>query len=79
MSTRGWQWSTVIVPRIRLRDHHTCQLCGRPCPHPKHHDVDHIRRVEDGGTDDETNLRLVCVAYNRGGVCRPLPRGGPTH
>lgn len=70
MTTRGWHWSKVIVPRIRDRDRHTCQLCGRPCPHPKHHDVDHIRPKEMGGTDDDANLRLICTSANRGGRCK---------
>ena len=68
--SRGWQWSTQIVPAVLARDNHACIICGRPCPHPTHHHVDHIKRRSEGGSDDPANLRTVCAAFNLRGVCR---------
>jgi 5-methylcytosine-specific restriction protein A len=69
--SRGWNWSTVVVPAVLTRDSHRCVLCGRPCPHPRHHDVDHIVPRSQGGTDDGSNLRTLCRRANRGedGLC----------
>jgi 5-methylcytosine-specific restriction protein A len=46
--------------RIRRRDKHTCQKCGRPG-----HDVDHIINVADGGTDEDDNLQVLCPDCHR--------------
>ena len=43
--------------RIRRRDNHTCQRCGRPG-----HDVDHIDNVAEDGTDDDDNLQVLCTS-----------------
>ena len=67
--SRGWAWSTRIVPAILNRDGHRCVMCGRPCPHPRHHHVDHRVPRAQGGTDDPGNLRTVCEAYNLRGRC----------
>jgi 5-methylcytosine-specific restriction endonuclease McrA len=67
--SRGWVWSTRIVPMVLERDGHRCVLCGRPCPHPRHHHVDHIVPVLRGGSDALDNLRTVCAAFNLGGRC----------
>lgn len=75
--SRGWAWSTLIVPAVLSRDGHRCVFCGRPCPHDDptvtaagHHDVDHRTPRAEGGTDDMSNLRTVCASRNRGGTCR---------
>lgn len=47
-------------------------MCGRPCPHPRHHHVDHIVPLARGGTDDLRNLRTVCASYNLRGACEPM-------
>lgn len=74
--SRGWDWSTTIVPRILARDGHRCVMCGRPCPHADntttnagHHHVDHITRRSEGGDDSDGNLRTVCAAFNLRGEC----------
>lgn len=67
---RGRWWSAVIVPAILARDGHACVMCHRPCPHPNHHNVDHIVPRIEGGSDDSENLRTVCVAFNQRGACR---------
>jgi 5-methylcytosine-specific restriction enzyme A len=68
---RGWTWSTHTVPAVLARDGHRCQQCGKPCPHPRHHDVDHVLPRAEGGSDDLSNLRTLCAAANRGsGRCR---------
>lgn len=69
-NSRGWEWSKHIVPSILARDGHRCVMCGRPCPHPRHHHVDHIVPRARGGTDHPSNLRTVCSSYNLRGKCR---------
>lgn len=41
------------------RDNGRCRLCGE---NAAPYEVDHIRRVVDGGTDDPANLRTLCHA-----------------
>lgn len=58
-------------PRIRAaaldRDGHACVECGAPCPHPRHHEVDHevpLRWLREGDPRgrDLGNLRTLCAA-----------------
>jgi len=60
--------------RILLRNGYTCQICGSGAgdPHPldpakklRLH-IDHIVPVSQGGTDDDSNLRVLCSACNEG-------------
>ena len=60
--------------RILLRNGYTCQVCGSGAgdPHPldptrplRLH-VDHVVPVSKGGTDDDSNLRVLCSACNEG-------------
>ena len=46
-------WS--IRGRVLRRDKRTCQHCGQPGGH-----VDHIVRVADGGSWEESNLATLC-------------------
>ena len=39
-----------------------CQRCGAPCPHPAHHDVDHVVPLRRGGSSNLENLRTLCRA-----------------
>lgn len=55
---------------IRDRDVHRCVICGRPCPHPQHHHVDHIIPKAHGGPDTPSNLRTVCRSMNLRGRCQ---------
>ncbi len=55
-----------IRGQVLDRDHHRCTQCGAPCPHPKHHHVDHISHsIPD--RDALTNLRTVCARFNLSG------------
>ncbi|BAD55092.1 HNH endonuclease [Nocardia farcinica] len=47
--------STATAERIRRRDHRTCQQCGQPGSQ-----VDHRINVAAGGTDDDSNLWVLC-------------------
>jgi len=49
----------AIRQRILIRDAYTCAACGRVIYGPKAH-VDHIKPLEEGGTDDEMNLQTLC-------------------
>ena len=51
--------------RVLNRDNFTCQYCGQFAPNVILH-VDHIKSVEDGGTDDDSNLITSCSACNMG-------------
>ena len=54
-------------PRIRAaileRDRHVCQIRGGTCTTRATH-VDHIITVEQGGGNDERNLRAACATCN---------------
>ena len=51
--------------KIFHRDAFTCQYCGRQPPDVVL-ELDHIRPVAEGGTNDELNLVSSCEACNRG-------------
>lgn len=42
--------------KIRQRDNHTCQQCGKPG-----NEVDHIIPISQGGTDHPNNLQVLCA------------------
>jgi len=46
--------------RIAVRDHYTCAACGRLWLLHRDH-VDHIVSREQGGSDDDSNLQLLCA------------------
>lgn len=50
----------TVAARIRARDGNTCQLCGAAG-----NEVDHITNRLAGGTDDESNLRVLCAGCHR--------------
>ena len=73
---KGLRW------RVLERDGHRCAGCGRGSAEVKL-EVDHIVPVAKGGGDEEGNLRVLCLACNRGkGGMRARnegrPRGGWT-
>lgn len=67
----------AIPARIRwgilVRDGFACRYCGKS---PKVHgialEVDHVKAVADGGTNDEENLVTACDDCNRGKHDQPL-------
>lgn len=58
-----------LSPKTRfevfMRDRFRCQYCGRPAPEVAL-EVDHIKPVAAGGTDDMSNLITACRDCNRG-------------
>lgn len=50
---------------ILERDHFTCRCCGSAAPNVTLH-VDHIIAVANGGSNDPTNLRAICITCNVG-------------
>lgn len=47
--------------RILRRDAFVCRACGRVVYGQSAH-VDHIVPLEEGGTDDDANLQVLCQA-----------------
>ena len=60
--SRSISHSTVI--RVARRDNNTCQLCGKVLL-DREIEIDHIIPYSRGGTSDESNLRVTCLACNR--------------
>lgn len=58
-----------VSPELRFRtfqrDNFTCQYCGGKAPNVLL-ELDHVKPVSDGGTNDESNLITSCIACNRG-------------
>nr|WP_232346325.1 HNH endonuclease [Cupriavidus sp. USMAA2-4] len=52
----GHAWGK-IRKRIRERDRYTCKCCGRAVATGI---VDHIKPLEQGGSNDDSNLQLLC-------------------
>lgn len=72
---RGSSWMT-IRSRILARDGGMCQACKREGRVTLASEVDHVKRLEDGGSNDDANLESICTpchkaktaAENRGGT-----------
>jgi len=70
-----WQplWESTKGPREVERNGFTCRVCGAEAgeesgcePGKKCRlQIDHILPISQGGTDEEHNLRAVCVYYNK--------------
>jgi 5-methylcytosine-specific restriction endonuclease McrA len=66
----GW------VRRALLRmQRHTCQMCGRNGDHSRI-EVDHIIPIALGGSNDFSNLQLLCLSCNRSKGARLVARPG---
>lgn len=61
-STTRWRRTRAYV---LARDHHTCRIGADGCTVRATH-VDHIIPRENGGTDEESNLRAACEHCNLG-------------
>lgn len=48
--------------RIRLRDGYRCRRCSIAV---RIGEVDHIKSLEEGGTNDDTNLQLLCIRCHK--------------
>lgn len=80
---RVWSWE-ALAKYILERDGATCRRCGGTHAGPAHSnrytgwEVDHIVPVRNGGTDDPSNLRLLChhchvaVGYEQRAAERPV-------
>lgn len=59
MQGRAWMETRH---RIMVRDNFTCAACGAV----RHdHDVDHRVPLEQGGSNDDSNLQLLCSGVDR--------------
>ena len=47
--------------RLWLERGQCCAACGRMVEHPVGYELDHIVPLVLGGTDDDSNLQLLCV------------------
>lgn len=56
---------------ILERDDFRCQVCGAAAPNVTLH-VDHIVAVARGGTNDDSDLRAICVTCNLGKGSQPV-------
>lgn len=48
--------------QVLVRDAWQCQICGRVCAEKREAQVDHIIPKVDGGSDDLSNLRCLCLS-----------------
>jgi len=57
----GWEW-TATTNRIKRRDGYRCTevIDGERCTSSVELEVDHEVALEDGGTNDDDNLRTRC-------------------
>lgn len=55
----GSRWQKVIEHILR-RDNGLCQHCLRNGTIRAASEVDHIKRIADGGGDDDDNLQALC-------------------
>jgi len=63
----GWEW-TRITKRIKERDGHQCTEIlegGGRCPETEGLEVDHVVALEDGGSNDDDNLRTRCAEHHK--------------
>jgi HNH endonuclease len=65
--------------QILQRDHHRCTACGATANDGAKLEVDHIKPLCAGGTNDPSNLRTLCRACNggKGSTTEPLRIIGP--
>jgi hypothetical protein len=49
---------------VWFRDRGKCELCGDTCPTGQPWHLDHITPWSAGGSDDTTNLRVLCERHN---------------
>lgn len=61
---------SYLKPSLRFkilhRDHYRCQTCGASAASGADLHVDHILPISKGGTNEESNLRVLCSECNIG-------------
>ena len=58
--------SKKLLKEKLLKSHGSeCKGCGHKFPHPDHLEMDHIRPVSDGGSDEPDNRILLCHPCNQ--------------
>lgn len=74
MSLRKSSWSRWdrIRQRVIRRASGLCEICLRDGRVTEGREVDHIRPIKDGGTDDDDNLQLLCVACHERKTCADM-------
>jgi len=50
---------------VLMRDNYTCQICGATVKDGAKLEIDHIVPYSKGGTNDESNLQVLCQQCNR--------------
>lgn len=55
----------TIRQNVLMRDNYTCQICGATVKDGAKLEIDHIKPVSKGGTDNENNLQVLCQQCNR--------------
>ena len=50
---------------VLMRDNYTCQICGATVKDGAKLEIDHIIPYSKGGTNDESNLQVLCQQCNR--------------
>ena len=58
-ASRGHAWR-LLREKILLRDRYTCQHCGLVSMQKGVMECDHIVNEAQGGTDDPSNLQILC-------------------
>ncbi len=60
---RPRDWKRLAARRLAI-DGHRCVRCGAPCPHPRHHEVNHIVPLrwerDPERARDMANLETLC-------------------
>ena len=73
------EYRRALAPSVRWevleRGGHKCAACGATSADGAKLEVDHVVPVSEGGTDEMSNLRVLCFGCNRGRVTRK-GRGG---
>lgn len=54
-----------VRQNVLMRDNYTCQICGATVDDGVKLEIDHIKPVSKGGTNDENNLQVLCQQCNR--------------
>lgn len=56
--------TSTLREKIKQRDHHTCQLCGKQMLDNVGIHIDHIIPISKGGQTVENNLQVLCSVCN---------------